>query len=24
LQVFARYGFQPALTLAHMKLDLRQ
>jgi len=23
LQVFARYGFQPALTLAHMKLDLR-
>ena len=23
LQVFAQYGFQPALTLAHMKLDLR-
>ncbi len=23
LQVFARYGFQPALTLAHMKLNLR-
>jgi hypothetical protein len=23
LQVFAHYGFQPALTLAHMKLNLR-
>ena len=23
MQVFAHYGFQPALTLAHMKLDLR-
>jgi ribosomal protein S18 acetylase RimI-like enzyme len=23
LQIFAHYGFQPALTLAHMKLDLR-